>query len=93
MTDHPQAREIGKTIGAAGGRGLSFGQTFFLVLLVLKLIGEINWSWWWVTAPLWIPSAAIGAILLALGFVLLLIYILDTPGRRRRRAFRHYKRR
>lgn len=25
----------------------------FIVFLVLKLIGKINWSWWWVTAPLW----------------------------------------
>lgn len=33
----------------------------FLMLLFLKL-GEFgvvaNWSWWWVTAPLWIPIAA-----------------------------------
>ena len=27
----------------------------FLVFLILKLCKVINWSWWWVTAPLWIP--------------------------------------
>lgn len=27
----------------------------FLVFLVLKLCKIIEWSWWWVTAPLWIP--------------------------------------
>lgn len=27
----------------------------FIVFLVLKLCGVIDWSWWWVTAPLWIP--------------------------------------
>lgn len=26
----------------------------FLIFLVLKLTGVIDWSWWWVTAPLWI---------------------------------------
>ena len=26
----------------------------FIVFLVLKLVGVISWSWWWVTAPLWI---------------------------------------
>jgi hypothetical protein len=26
----------------------------FVVFLVLKLVGAIDWSWWWVTAPLWI---------------------------------------
>jgi hypothetical protein len=29
-----------------------FGLTF-LVFLVLKLTGQITWSWLWVTAPLW----------------------------------------
>jgi hypothetical protein len=27
----------------------------FLIFLVLKLTGIISWSWWWVTAPIWIP--------------------------------------
>jgi len=27
----------------------------FLVFLILKLCKVITWSWWWVTAPLWIP--------------------------------------
>ena len=26
----------------------------FIVFLVLKLTGVIDWSWWWVTAPLWV---------------------------------------
>lgn len=34
----------------------------FLVLLVLKLTKNIDWSWWWITAPLWIP--AIGMLLM-----------------------------
>ena len=33
------------------GSGLS-GLTF-LVFLVLKLCKVIDWSWWWITAPLW----------------------------------------
>ena len=36
----------------------------FIVFLVLKLTGVITWSWWWVTAPLWIPWAIVGVILL-----------------------------
>jgi len=35
----------------------SSGGTLFLVFLVLKLCKVIGWSWWWVTAPLWIPPA------------------------------------
>ena len=35
--------------------GVSFLSILFLVFLVLKLTNVIDWSWWWVTAPLWIP--------------------------------------
>lgn len=34
----------------------------FLTFLVLKLTQVIDWSWWWVTAPLWIPFAIIAAL-------------------------------
>lgn len=50
--------------GSAGGIGL-MGATF-LVFLVLKLVGVIEWSWWWVAAPLWIPTGiAILAVVIA----------------------------
>ena len=45
--------------------GLSIGTVLFLIFLTLKLaeVGPVaNWSWWWVTSPLWIPLALIGAI-------------------------------
>ena len=29
----------------------------FIVFLVLQLTHVIDWSWWWVTAPLWGPFA------------------------------------
>ena len=29
----------------------------FIVFLILKLTGNIDWSWWWVTSPLWLPLA------------------------------------
>ena len=27
--------------------------TLFIIFLILKLTKVIDWSWWWVTAPLW----------------------------------------
>jgi hypothetical protein len=46
----------------------------FLVFLVLKLCGQIGWSWWWVSAPLWGPVVlfVVGVVLLRLVFVSLL---------------------
>ena len=34
---------------------INIATILFVVFLVLKLTGVISWSWWWVTAPLWIP--------------------------------------
>ena len=49
----------------------------FIILLVLKLTGYISWSWWLVTAPLWLVPAlffVIIAIILCLGLVGLILY-------------------
>jgi hypothetical protein len=49
-----------KTVYVKSGASPLF--LLFLVLLVLKLTGFVAWSWWWVTAPLWAPIAAIVAV-------------------------------
>ena len=44
-----------------------------LILVILKLTGGIDWSWVWVTSPIWIPIALIFFILfVALGVVVIL---------------------
>ena len=58
----------------SGGIGLC--GTLFIVFLVLKLCGVIAWSWWWVTAPLWIPPAFIVGILISIGVVGLIVCLL-----------------
>ena len=37
--------------------GIGIAEALFLVFLTLKLTDNIDWSWWWVTSPLWIPLA------------------------------------
>lgn len=34
---------------------MKFCDVLLIVFVVLKLVGVINWSWWWVLAPFWIP--------------------------------------
>lgn len=45
--------------------GIGLSGAVFLVFLVLKLTGQIDWSWWYVTMPLYapIPFAVLGVIL------------------------------
>jgi hypothetical protein len=42
--------------------GLGIGTILFLIFMVLKLTNYIDWSWWWVTAPLWIPIIILGVV-------------------------------
>ncbi len=35
-----------------------------VAFIVLKLMGYITWSWWWVLAPFWVPMV-IGVVFLA----------------------------
>ena len=32
--------------------GLGLGSVLTIIFVVLKLVGTINWSWWWVLSPI-----------------------------------------
>lgn len=57
----------------SSGMGLSV--TVFLIFLILKLagIGDVaDWSWWWITSPLWIPIA----LILCLSIITVIIKVI-----------------
>jgi len=54
--------------------GLGIGTILFLIFLTLKLaeVGPVaQWSWWWVTSPLWIPLALVGVISMIVGMAVI----------------------
>jgi hypothetical protein len=49
--------------------GIGFGGMLAILFIGLKLTGYIDWSWWWVLSPLWIPVAIIlGVVAVILAF-------------------------
>lgn len=36
-----------------GNVGIGIADVLTIVFVVLKLVGVINWSWWWVLSPVW----------------------------------------
>ena len=52
----------------------------FIVFLVLKLTNVINWSWWWVTAPLWIPVSIVLVLLIIAIVILGIIAIIELAS-------------
>lgn len=47
----------GSSSSSSGGIGF-FG-LLAILFIALKLTGQIDWSWLWVLAPLWMPAALI----------------------------------
>lgn len=60
--------------------GIGFLGLLTIAFITLKLCKVIDWSWWWVLAPMWMPISAVllcaaiffGVIGLAAGITLLL---------------------
>ena len=59
-----------KKVNVTVGPGV--GGLLGVLFVALKLTGYIDWSWFWVTAPFWIPFAIIFGII---GFMLLMAFI------------------
>jgi hypothetical protein len=54
---------------SSSSSGIGIAGWLFLLFTALKLCHVIDWSWWWVTAPLW-GTAALVVVTLA-GVVLI----------------------
>ena len=54
-------------------RGVTSLSLLGIAFIVLKVMGQITWSWWWVLAPFWIPVVIAVSIVF---FVLLLLAII-----------------
>ncbi|WP_237481340.1 hypothetical protein [Lichenibacterium dinghuense] len=60
-------------------------QVLVTVLLVaLRVGGALDWSWGWVTAPLWVPSTVATVLVVILGLALAALEERDAARRRRR---------
>lgn len=48
--------------------GIGFGGLLAILFIALKLTGYIDWSWWWVLAPIWIPIIIV-IVIFAIAFM------------------------
>lgn len=64
--------------------GIGFAGALTILFIALKLIGYIDWSWWWVLSPIWIAISA--AFVIVAG--ILALAIRDDLKKSRRSARR-----
>ena len=50
--------------------GIGFTGLLTIAFVVLKLVGKINWSWWWVLSPLWIAALFYIFIVVVVGLII-----------------------
>jgi len=58
--------------------GIGFIGLLTILFIGLKLTNYINWSWWWVLAPLWAPLALVAGLLAILGTVFITVVIVES---------------
>jgi len=56
--------------------GIGFFGLLGILFIALKLTGYIDWSWWWVTAPLW------GGLVLIFAVLLVAVLVAALAGKR-----------
>jgi hypothetical protein len=67
--------------------GIGFCGALFLLFLGLRLTEHIDWAWYWVAAPIWMPVVVVFAAAgLALVFVLPIEWIADNRRASKARA-------
>jgi len=51
------------------GYRLGLSDVFLAIFVTLKLCSVIDWSWWWVMAPLWLPLSVLTIITLIEAYI------------------------
>lgn len=52
-----------------------------IVFITLKLTDHIDWSWWWVLSPFWMPWVVIFGLVAGFGVVWLIVRGLGVLAR------------
>ena len=60
----------------------------FNLLLTLKLTGIVQWSWWWITLPIWLPFVLFA--LLAVAFCVFMLWTTANKGKYRTKGKTRY---
>lgn len=55
---------------SSSGGGIGFCGVLTIIFVALKLTDNIDWSWWWVLFPVWLPTVLVLVVISYMGWVL-----------------------
>ena len=58
--------------------GISFMGMLTILFTALKLTNYIDWSWWWVLSPMWLP---LFVLLISAGLISVIKYVKSTKNK------------
>lgn len=58
-----------KSTNISTNGGIGFLGALTILFIALKLTHVIDWSWWWVLAPIWLPTVIVLVIISIIAFV------------------------
>jgi len=62
---------------SSSSAGIGFTGALTIAFIVLKLLGKISWSWWWVLSPIWIGWSVILLIILIVFLIVALVEVFS----------------
>ena len=62
---------MSESSSSSASGGIGFCGLLTILFIGLKLVHVIDWSWWWVLSPLWVPLALVFGIIGIVALVML----------------------
>jgi len=62
---------------SSSSSGVGFFGLLTVLFIGLKLTDNIDWSWWWVLSPLWIPVGVVGLVLGLMSIAAIVMWVWD----------------
>jgi len=62
---------------SSSSSGIGFCGLLTILFVALKLLDKIDWSWWWVLAPLWMPITATLTVIMCLGLIAFITWMVN----------------
>lgn len=74
-----------------GSSGLGVVSILQIIFIVLKLTENLDWNWWWVFSPIWIPAALFFVVFFTMFIVVTFLLLFGFKSEELKKYFDEIK--